>query len=231
MSLYLSLEIFSIAIPLLLSFDKKLRFYKMWKSVFLSIVISGALFIAQDIIFLKLGIWGFNPHYHTGIFLYGLPIEEWLFFIVIPYCCLFIHYVYVLYSHAFSLNNRIVRILSGMIILLLILVIAFNLDKTYTVVNSVLLILLLSTALLDNKQVLNMYFISFLIILVPFFIVDAILTGTLIEEEVVWYNNSEITGIRLLTVPVEDIGYAFSLILLNLLLTEKFRNLFRKSTR
>jgi lycopene cyclase domain-containing protein len=229
MSLYLLLEIFSIAVPLSLSFDKKLRFYKMWKSVFLSIFISGALFITQDIIFLKLGIWGFNPRYHTGIFLLGLPIEEWLFFIIIPYCCLFIHYVYVLYSHAFSLSNRIVRLLSGLIIILLLFVIAFNSDKTYTMVNSVLLILLLSTALLDSTQVLNRYFISFLIILVPFFIVDAILTGTFIEEEVVWYNNSEITGFRLLTVPVEDIGYAFSLILLNLLLTEKFRNYFKKN--
>jgi lycopene cyclase domain-containing protein len=219
MSLYLLLEIFSIAVPLSLSFDKKLRFYKMWKSVFLSIFISGALFITQDIIFLKLGIWGFNPRYHTGIFLLGLPIEEWLFFIIIPYCCLFIHYVYVLYSHAFSLSNRIVRLLSGLIIILLLFVIAFNSDKTYTMVNSVLLILLLSTALLDST----------LIILVPFFIVDAILTGTFIEEEVVWYNNSEITGFRLLTVPVEDIGYAFSLILLNLLLTEKFRNYFKKN--
>ena len=229
MSLYLSLEIFSIAIPLLLSFDKKLRFYKMWKSVFLSIFISGALFITQDIIFLKLGIWGFNPRYHTGIFLFGLPIEEWLFFIIIPYCCLFIHYVYVLYSHAFSLSNRVVRLFSGLIIFLLLLVIVFNSDKTYTVVNSVLLILLLLTAVFDSHQVLNRYFISFLIILVPFFIVDAVLTGTFIKEEVVWYNNSEIIGIRLLTVPVEDIGYAFSLILLNLLLTEKFRNFFGKS--
>jgi len=229
MSLYLSLEIFSIAIPLLLSFDKKLRFYKMWKSVFLSIFISGALFITQDIIFLKLGIWGFNPRYHTGIFLFGLPIEEWLFFIIIPYCCLFIHYVYVLYSHAFSLSNRVVRLFSGLIIFLLLLVIVFNSDKTYTLVNSVLLILLLLTAVFDSHQVLNRYFISFLIILVPFFIVDAVLTGTFIKEEVVWYNNSEIIGIRLLTVPVEDIGYAFSLILLNLLLTEKFRNFFGKS--
>jgi lycopene cyclase domain-containing protein len=229
MSLYLLLEIFSIAVPLSLSFDKKLRFYKMWKSVFLSIFISGALFITQDIIFLKLGIWGFNPRYHTGIFLLGLPIEEWLFFIIIPYCCLFIHYVYVLYSHAFSLSNNVVRLLSGLIILLFLFVIAFNLDKTYTVVNSVLLILLLSTALLDSTQILNRYFISFLIILVPFFIVDAILTGTFIEEEVVWYNNSEIIGIRLLTVPVEDIGYAFNLILLNLILTEKFRIYFGKN--
>ena len=181
MSLYLLLEIFSIAIPLSLSFDKKLRFYKMWKSVFLSIFISGALFITQDIIFLNLGMWGFNPRYHTGIFLFGLPVEEWLFFIIIPYSCLFIHYVYELYSHAFSLSDRIVRLLSGLIIFLLFFVIAFNFDKIYTVVNSVLSILLLVTALLDKTQVLNMYFISFLIILIPFFIVDAILTGTFIE--------------------------------------------------
>jgi lycopene cyclase domain-containing protein len=80
----------------------------MWKSVFLSIFISSALFITGDIIFLKLGIWGFNPRYHSGILLFGLPLEEWLFFIIIPYCCMFIHYVYVLYSNAFSLKKRTV---------------------------------------------------------------------------------------------------------------------------
>jgi lycopene cyclase domain-containing protein len=114
------------------------------------------------------------------------------------------------------------------IFLLLLLTIVFNSDKTYTVVISALLILLLLTANLDSTQVLKVYFISFLIILIPFFIVDAVLTGTFIKEEVVWYNNSEFAGYRLLTVPIEDIGYAFSLILLNLLLTEKFLRFFNK---
>jgi lycopene cyclase domain-containing protein len=63
--------------------------------------------------------------------------------------------------------------------------------------------------------------------LVPFFIVNSILTGTFIKDEVVWYNNSEILGIRLLTVPVEDIGYLFSLILLNLLTMDRFKQIFK----
>jgi len=226
MSLYLKIEILSISLPLLLSFDRKLSFYKMWKTVLPSIFISGALFIIADIIFLKNGIWGFNPRYLSGVFLIGLPVEEWLFFFIIPYCCLFTHYVFVLYSRGFALTNTIMRVLSGLIITLLLTVIAFYHDKTYTIVYSVLLVLLIIIALLNKKHVLNSYYISFLIILVPFFIVNAILTGTAIEEEIVWYNNSEIIGLRLLSVPVEDIGYAFSLILLNLLLTEHFREFF-----
>jgi lycopene cyclase domain-containing protein len=228
MSLYLQLEIYSITIPLLLSFDKKLRFYKMWKSVFLSIFISGVFFIIPDIIFTKLGIWGFNPRYHSGIILSGLPLEEWLFFILIPYSSLFIHYVFVLYSNNYLLSNNTVRIISGLVISILLLVIVFNFDKTYTSVYSVLLILLLLAALFSKMKILNNFFLSFPIILVPFFIVNAILTGTFIEGEVVWYNNSEILGIRLLTVPVEDVGYAFCLIILNLILNERFRILFGK---
>jgi lycopene cyclase domain-containing protein len=223
MSLYLKLEIFSIAIPLLLSFDKKLRFYKMWKSVLPALFISAAVFIAADILFIKMGVWGFNPRYHSGIYISELPLEEWLFFILIPYASLFIHYVFVLYSHDFSLSDKVVRILSGLIIFGLIAIIAFNYDKTYTLVYSVLLIILIIISLVDKMRLLNRYFLSFLIILIPFFIVDLILTGSFIEEEVVWYNNSENLGIRLLTVPVEDIGYAFCLMLMNLMLIEKFR--------
>jgi lycopene cyclase domain-containing protein len=59
--------------------------------------------------------------------------------------------------------------------------------------------------------------------LIPFFIVNSILTGTFISGEVVWYKNSEILGIRLLTVPIEDTGYAFSLILLNLQIMNWFQ--------
>jgi lycopene cyclase domain-containing protein len=48
-------------------------------------------------------------------------------------------------------------------------------------------------------------------------IVNGILTGSLIEKEVVWYNPDEILGLRVLTIPAEDFVYGFSLILFNLL--------------
>ena len=67
-----------------------------------------------------------------------------------------------------------------------------------------------------------------LVILIPFIIVNGILTGSFIEGEIVWYNPDEITGIRLITIPVEDFAYGFSLILINLHLMNYFRKLFIK---
>ena len=60
--------------------------------------------------------------------------------------------------------------------------------------------------------------------LIPFFIINGILTGSFIENEVVWYNNDENLGIRLFTIPIEDSIYAFTLILTNLALTEFFQS-------
>jgi lycopene cyclase domain-containing protein len=228
MSLYLKVEILSIAIPLLLSFDKKVRFYKMWKSLLPSIFISGAFFIVPDIIFTKMGIWGFNPQFHSGIVFSGLPVEEWLFFLLIPYACLFIHYVFVYYSRNYSLGDKKVRVISGLIILLLLLTIALNSDRIYTLIYSIFLILLLIAANLDRMKILNSFLLSFPIMLIPFLIVNSTLTGTFTDGALIWYDSSTISGFHILTVPVEDIGYAFCLILVPLLINERLRLIFEK---
>ncbi len=231
MSLYTALLFFSILIPFILSFDKKVSFYRIWKSLLPSSVIVGAIYIAFDILFVKKGIWGFNPEYHSGIIILGLPAEEWLFFILIPYSCIFIHYVYISYFPALKLSRRFVIIFSVILILILLIVIFLNFDKAYTLFNFSLLILALLWAMTGKSDILPRYYLTFLIILVPFFIINIILTGTFIEGEAVWYNNSETLGIRLGTVPVEDIGYAFSLILLNLLFISEFQKYFSRRNK
>ncbi|MDO7698288.1 MAG: lycopene cyclase domain-containing protein [Schleiferiaceae bacterium] len=57
--------------------------------------------------------------------------------------------------------------------------------------------------------------------LIPFFITNGVLTGSFIADEVVWYNDAENLGIRLFTIPIEDVSYAFSLLLFNLLIYTK----------
>ncbi|MFT6755461.1 MAG: lycopene cyclase domain-containing protein, partial [Urechidicola sp.] len=150
--------------------------------------------------------------------------EEWLFFICIPYASIFIHYAFQYFLPNKKLSKPTTKIITIALIILLIITLIFNYDKAYTFYNYLLLILILSYSLFtDNKQ-LPIFYITFMIILIPFFIVNGILTGSFIEGQVVWYNNAENLGIRIATIPIEDIGYAFNMLFMSILLIEMFKN-------
>jgi len=222
MSLYLILEICSVAVPLILSFDKKVAFYKHWKTLFPAIISAGVIFISADIIFTEHGIWGFNSRYHSVIIPAGIPLEEWLFFIIIPYASIFTHYVIISYFPHTLLSDRSTRIITWILIACLSVLIVIFHKKIYTTFYSAFMIIFLLVSLLHRSRLLNRFYITWLVILIPFFIVNGILTGSFIQDEVVWYSESAISGFRIFTVPFEDIMYGFSLIFMTLLLMEKF---------
>ncbi len=85
------------------------------------------------------------------------------------------------------------------------------------------LFLVLRWGLLDGSESLHRFYISYMVILIPFAIVNGILTGSFIDEPIVWYNNSENVHIRFFTIPVEDFGYAFSMLLFSVILIERFK--------
>jgi lycopene cyclase domain-containing protein len=119
--------------------------------------------------------------------------------------------------------ERLTRQISIALLLLFGLLLLFNIQRAYTAVDMVFGLIILGLVLYKNKALLRSFYITFLFMLIPFFIVNGILTGTGIEGNVVWYNDDENLGIRLGTIPVEDIVYAFSLILLNLFLFDRFK--------
>lgn len=221
--LYLLLNLGSLSIPLLYSFEKNMRFIKHWKAVLLSLTIVATVFLVWDAIFTQNGVWGFNPDYHLPYLLFGMPIEEWMFFFCIPYASIFIHYSLEYFKPNFLIPKDITRAITVTVICTLIPILFFNWGKAYTTVNYCFLIILLVISLFYGLEYLRRFYIAFLIILIPFFIVNGILTGTGLEEPVVWYNNDENLGIRLLTIPVEDIGYAFTMLFGNVFLIEKFK--------
>jgi len=98
-----------------------------------------------------------------------------------------------------------------------------NITKAYTVVNYIVLIGVLGYSYFKGIFHLRRFYLAFIIILIPFFIVTGVLTGTGLDKPVVWYDNNENLGVRLGTIPVEDIGYAFSLLFSSVLLIEFFK--------
>ena len=223
MWLYYCLLIGSVIVPLILSFDKKLQFYKQWKYLFPAIIFVAAIYIGFDIYLTKIGVWGFNPAYHCRIVFMGLPLEEWLFFIVIPYASIFLHDSFVLYFPQVYLHGKTVFYLGLVLMTALAVLAILHFDKSYTAYIFVTGLVAIGLSFFDKSKTIHHFYITFLIILIPFFAVNAILTGTFIENEVVWYNNQENLGIRILTIPIEDFVYGFSMILLVLLVRERLR--------
>lgn len=221
--LYLLLNLGSVFIPFIFSFHPKLKFYKLWKSLFLSVIITMTFFIIWDVLFTKNGFWGFNEEYYIGIELLSLPIEEWLFFICIPYACIFMHYSLLIYFPNLPLSKNVTKSILAFFLLLFFLLVIIHYNRWYTLINYSYAILLILLVMKHDFRLLQRYLPTFLVMLIPFFIVNGILTGSFIENEVVWYNDKENLGIRLGTIPVEDVVYAFTLILTNLYLMGIFK--------
>lgn len=223
--LYLLLNLGSLSVPLLFSFHPKLKFYKHWKSLGIGMLISMLIFIPWDVFFTINGIWGFNSDYYLNTKLFRLPIEEWLFFICIPYACVFTHYSLLHYFPNIKLPIGKTKLISYLLVLAFLIISIYNYNKWYTFVNFSLATILTLVVVNKEPKILQSYLLTFLVMLIPFFLVNGILTGSFIENEVVWYNNNENLNIRLFTIPIEDTVYAFTLILLNLFVMKSFKKL------
>ena len=167
------------------------------------------IFIPWDIWFTSLGIWGFNPKYLTGLYFFNLPVEECLFFICIPFCCIFTyHVVWTLSKNkSFKPMKRTCWIISFALLLAGVLL---N-DMMYTAYTFIGL----SIAILIAPYYVNMkvFFKTYLILLFPFLMVNGLLTGSFIEEQIVWYDDNNNISLRILTIPVEDFFYSFFMLL------------------
>jgi len=211
--LYLVLTLGSLSVPLLYSFfEKKLHFIQYLKIAFISILLVAIPFLIWDGIFTHIGVWGFNSDYHLSLYIFKMPLEEWLFFFCIPYACLFTHEVLKYLFPKFRINKSITIIICIGLIFISGLLLFFNFGKLYTTVNFIFFISLIFYGLKNKISTLQVYFPSFLIILIPFLIINGILTGSFIDAPVVWYNNNENIGFRFFTIPIEDVFYAFNLL-------------------
>ncbi len=208
MSEYLIINIAIIIIPLALSFESKLKYYKNIPSILISILFVSGGFILWDSIATKRGDWAFNPNYVNGLHIFGLPFEELLFFITVPYSCIFIYEVISFYFDDKKLN--IPKSVSLAIVSLLILTAAFYGMRPYTYLVLLVTSLFIFIASIYSGELFKskIFWITIAVTYIPFLAVNYMLTSI----PIVTYNSSAILNIRLLTIPIEDFFYSFSMI-------------------
>ena len=212
MSTYLFVLVSSVFLPILFSFHKRIQFHKKASHVFKSIFLCSIIFIVWDVIYTEMGVWGFSPKHHLDVLFAGLPLEEILFFYAIPFCCLFSYFVFK--------NNISIKPLEISVKIYFVLGIGFLLlsylfiDKAYTLSVCIFSAAILFILAYKPQPWFSVFLFSFILIsLGPFLLVNGVLTGLLDSvSPPVWYNDSENLGIRLMTIPVEDFFYSFSLL-------------------
>ena len=214
--LYLLINLFTISFPLIRSFEHRINYFSKWKYVFIAEGIVMLLFIPWDIAFTNSGIWGFNPKYLSGVYLFNLPIEEWLFFVTVPFSCIFIYESLKLLVKFYP-GPRATKIISLFLIGFLLLALGLNTDKAYTSLTFLLVVVfILLGQFVFRLPFMGRIYWAYLFVLLPFLIVNGVLTGFGIPEQVVWYNSEEFMGFRIGTIPFEDTFYGFLLIALNI---------------
>jgi lycopene cyclase domain-containing protein len=211
-SSYLILMLASAFFPVLFSFEKQIHFVARWKYLPLSIGLPAVFFIIWDVWFTKMGVWWFSEKYTLGLRLLGLPFEEWLFFIVVPFCSLFIYENVKFFLKKVNFNDKMSELL-WIATSLFMLIAVISTQYMYTFWNFTFTTIFLIFVLFNSwfRRYLTHFSIAFLIGAIPMLIVNGILTSF----PVVSYNPEEFSNLRLFTIPVEDFIYYFLLLGMN----------------
>jgi len=205
---YLIIDVFILIFPLIFSFKWKFKYYKFFKPLAASILIVGISYIIWDIFVTYRGDWWFDKNYLIGLEIFGLPIEEILFFIVVPFSCIFIYenLVHFLKDKKIMYNKIFYLVIAGVFIILGLI----YRTQEYTVLAmfSCALFFILAPTLYSDILKKRNYWLYIILSFIPFIIFNYFLTSLI----VVHYNPNAIWGIRITTIPLEDFFYNYSML-------------------
>jgi len=220
--LYLGLMLFSMAYPIAQSFERRLRYYQNWKGLFLGILAMMLIFIPWDIYFTAKGVWWFNDRYITGFKIWHLPIEEWAFFVVVPFACVFLYEVLNHFVKA-DVLKPIAQPTFLILAAVLLVVGALNFTRNYTAITFIITSISLVILGLKKPKWIGRFFLTYVICWLPFLLINGALTGNFTSEAVVNYDPEHNLGLRVLTIPIEDSVYNLLMLLIVISIYENQR--------
>lgn len=211
--LYLWLMLFSASYPLAQSFEWRLRYYTKWKRLARGTLAMIVIFIPWDVAFTKAGVWWFHPNYTLGVDILGLPVEEWLFFIIVPFACIFIYEVMNFYVKK-DILYPYARSVFVVIIMICVVLSSVYYDKLYTFYTCIGTAVGLGILVYANPKWIGRFLLMYLVCWLPFLLINGALTGAFTASPVVNYNPEEFMGLRIFTIPIEDSIYNLLMLLI-----------------
>ena len=228
---YLTLDILILIFPLILTFNWKFKYYKFFKPLSISIIIVGISYILWDILVTARGDWWFNKEFLIGIEILGLPIEEILFFVVVPFACIFIYenLEYFLKDKKIFFNRWLYLLLAGFFIV--IGLIFYKQDYTILALFSCAFFFIITSSFYPDLLSSRNYWLYIILSFIPFIIFNYLLTSLIIvnyNPDAIWGGNGIWNG-RFFTIPFEDFFYNFSMLSFYLLIYIYFKKRFKIS--
>jgi len=215
--IYIGILLVTFIIPVLLELRKSTGFFYNLKYLVPAIVFSGAIYIIWDLRFEEKSIWVFNNEFLTGISILNLPLEEWIYFFVLPFLGVFI---YEFVKHRFN-NFEYPKFFLAFSLVLLVLfgIIAYlSRQKLFPFFLFFLLTIYLGYTVFRNrfKKHYSKFYLAFFILIIPFTIINGVITTLPVIE----YNPDHILGIHVYAIPVENFASLFLLFIMNITIYE-----------
>ncbi len=210
--------------PLALSFDEKVYFFQYLAPVLGAILVAGSVFIVWDIFAVRKKHWSFNDSYVGSLRIARLPAGEWLFFMGVPYACIFIYETVTAYfgdSQIQGYDNLFLY--AGYGLVLPGLIFGFLQKRAYTswvafaVSGAILMVSLFSAELWQSTAFwayIGLCHFAFLLV-----------NGIYVNLPTIYYNQEEFSGIRIIGIPCEDFLYNFSYLVLVLFSYLQFKEI------
>lgn len=205
--LYSIIAVAVLAGPLALSFDDKVHFWTHWPAAGIALLLTGLLYLFWDSLVVRRGDWTFNPKYVGEFRVFHLPLGEILFFLAVPYACLFLFEVVKVYfpgTEWFVVNS--ISLYAGALVFVVGAWVFRHLGYTFLALVSVAIFL--STLALTHPTLAGRS--EFWIWLGLCFVAFAVVDGVYTALPTIWYNPKALTGLRLGPIPLEDFFYNLS---------------------
>ena len=221
---YLVIDLFVLIGPMLMSILGPVKFIKNYRSFIPAIITVAVPFIFWDMIVTGKD-WYFNPKYVLPIRIVDLPVEEILFFLVVPFAILFVYEYISQYVPFKRFNKKTVFVFELLLLIASIIFTLLSLKFQYLTLALISVIIFLLIDLASGSYLFSErnYWIYMGFGVISFLIVNYLLTSIPVVE---YFTKTILTTSywngRITTIPLEDFIYNFSLLSLYLYFYRKY---------